>query len=304
MQIIQQQIEDFTASNLVDEFLGWDENTEYILEADTLTSASVAKYGNYYYRNVLASNVGNIPSEHPTKWLRYDVSNKSAMLDVRSQTFSTSDTGDIVVEFARGLIDTLTIGYFTATSITIEHLDALGNVLPTYTQTFNYSVNEDVYDYYSYMYAPYSISVLRNLKVTIPFIGTTIRVTFGAYLGSASCGYLIGGEAYTIGDTQYGVNFSFNSYAVKEFDSFGVLSVKKRSVQDIIDFETSIYSVDLIRLKSRIKEIYNDYVVFILDESDGGYYDNLITLGMVQDVSTVLSNDTLSTISWSVIEAV
>ena len=50
--------------------------------------------------------------------------------------------------------------------------------------------------------------------------------------------------------------------------------------------------------------MYNDVVVFILDERDESNYENMLTLGTVQDASVVLSNAVLYNIAWSVIEVI
>lgn len=306
MQLLSQEIEGLTFSNLTDEYPDYDLNTTYILETSTLSSASVVKYGNYYYRSVTDNNLGFPPDTNPTKWLKFGISNKNALLDLRAQSKSISVGDDLIVEFSRGFIEVLTLGYFEAESITIEHLDALGAPITELTQNIQYSVNDNVFDYWDYIYSDYTIAVDRTVKVDIPSLGSKIRVTFARQpqTNQASCGYLIGGQPVNMGDTLYGVGFNFNSYATKKTDDFGVLSVVKNSVQDVVDFETQIPSSDLTNLKRKIKEVYNDFVVFILDESDRDKYDNLVTFGVIEDTSLVLQNDVTSTISWSVVESI
>ena len=109
-----------------------------------------------------------------------------------------------------------------------------------------------------------------------------------------------------MGETLYGVNFKFNSFATKEFDAFGTLSVLKRGVQDIVDFNTVIQHTEkgLMTTKREIKEVYDDVIAFILDTSETSQYENMITLGTIQDANVVLNNGTVYNIAWSVIEVI
>lgn len=305
MQLLSQEIKELTYSNIVDEYLEWSPTTTYILETSTLSNSSMCKYGNYYYRSVINGNLNYRPDLNPTKWLKYDVSNRDALLDLRALSMSKVTGADLVVEFERGLITTLVLGYFEASVIKIEHLDSLGVVIPSLTQEIEYGANDLVYDYWDYIYSEYTIAVQRTLKVLIPNLGVKIRVTFEKSVNNvASCGYLIGGQPINMGSTSYGVGFNFTSYATKELDSFGTLTITKNNVQELVDFETEIYTYELAQLKRKIKEVYNDYVVFILDEENYSNNDNLITFGVIQDSSIVLSNEKLSIITWSVMESI
>ena len=52
-----------------------------------------------------------------------------------------------------------------------------------------------------------------------------------------------------------------------------------------------------------MKKIYDEIVLFIIDERDVSEYENLMTLGVIQDASVVLENNVESVISFSVVEA-
>lgn len=213
---------------------------------------------------------------------------------------------ELVVEFNRADIDTLVLGNYAATLITVEALDDLGVPIDSVTQTRVYGPNYDVEDYYSYIYSQYTTVTGLDAVFDIPFIGIKIRVTFhNDGLGAeTSCGFLIGGIGTNMGETLYGVGFSFNSYSVKETDDFGVTTILKRGVQDLVDFETEIPSEILQPIKRKIKLIYDEIVVFILDPVDTSVYENMITLGIVDSVSTTLNNSVQTIISWSVQEVI
>ena len=140
----------------------------------------------------------------------------------------------------------------------------------------------------------------------LPLVGEYVEITFNksVEVPYSDCGFLVGGEAIDMGCTIFNVNFNFNSYAVKQFDDFGSLNIVKRGVQDVVDFQTLIPSENVQTLKREIKSIYNDIVMFIVDEREVDTYENILTLGVIQKASVLLKNHDKTTISYSIIEAI
>ena len=125
-----------------------------------------------------------------------------------------------------------------------------------------------------------------------------------ALTGTSSCGYLILGNPVEMGKSLMGVKFSYNSFCNKEVTPFGNLEIKKRCSTRLIDFETIISSNYLPRMRRELKRIYNEIVLFIVDERDNSNYENLMTLGVIQDASVLLENSVESVMTFSVLEAV
>lgn len=305
MQYLAQQITSFLATNLTDTYNDWSSSTTYSFESGTPTNSSVARYGTYYYRSVINSNLNNNPvATENIKWTKYSVSNKYAMLDLAANTKSIYNDGNLYVTFIQNQMTTLTIGNYEADTVTIEILDESDNILWTYTT--DSSVNELVEDYWTYIYTDYGYEIDRAIKIDLPLIGYKVKVTFNKSVESdvTACGYLVGGEAIDMGCTLNGINFKFNSFAFKETDDWGTLTVTKRAVQDLVDFETVIDSNRLQTYKRQLKSIYNDIVVFIVDESENSEYENILTLGVIQDASIVLTDLDKTVISYSVMESI
>lgn len=304
MQYVTQQITSFLSTNLTDTYTDYNPSTTYTFESGTPTNASVARYGSYYYRSLVNGNVGNTPTEtEKIKWLKWEVSNKYAMLDLSAQSKSRY-AGDMYVEFLQGQMKTIGIGNFEAEYLTIEIKDNLGTVLWTY-DTYS-TLNENVTDYYSYIYEDYGYEVDRAFKIDLPLVGYKVKITFhkSADSTTTACGFLVGGVAVNMGKTLCDVNFQFTSYAVKTFDEFGSLTITKRAVQDLVDFETIVKNNQMMTLKREIKKVYNDIVMFIVDENDNSIYENLITLGTIQDAGIVISEFEDTIMSFSIVEAV
>lgn len=306
MQFVFPQVTSFTASDIPEEYADWNASTTYVLEETALTNASVVKFGNYYYRSLTNNNRGFNPVEYLNiKWMVLKVSNTHAMLDIQSQTKTTVNAASFYVEFNRPLLaDTIGFGYLNCSKITVQHFDVLGNEIPEVTQIVEYSANEDVNDYWSYMYTDYTYIRDRAELIRISPAGVKIRITFENSTEVISVGYLVVGEAISMGTSQYGVKFGYTSYAKKETDEYGRLKITKRAVQSLLDFETDVPNTYTPYVRNKVAEIYNDIVMFIIDESPSSLYQNIITLGTIQSADLVIAYPTFSTMSWSIMESV
>ena len=143
-------------------------------------------------------------------------------------------------------------------------------------------------------------------KMDIPLLGKFVKVTFRQQTlnNRSACGYMIGGKPIKMGKALMGVKFSYNSFATKEIGTLGSLEIKKGAVQDIVDFETVISSNYLPRMRRELKKIYNEIVLFIVDEREDSQYENLMTLGVIQDASVLLENGVESVMTFSILEAI
>ena len=308
MQYIKQELTEFTSTNLTDSYPDWSPLTEYIVEPDNaLTLASIARDGSYYYRSVseVEENKGFTPSLYENlKWVKHSVSNKYAMLDMSSNSKSVFEGGDLTVTFLQNQSSILGIGNYEADFITIDILAPDGTtIMWTYNTPSN--TNANVYDYYDYIYEPYNLDQDFTTKINLPIQGRYVRLTFHKLLitNRAACGYLIVGNPVDMGMSLMQPKFGYNSLTTKDISTFGNLDIKKSFVQDIVDFETVIASTYLSRMRRELKKIYDEIVLFIIDERDVSEYENLMTLGVIQDASVVLENNVESVISFSVIEA-
>lgn len=360
MTFLKQGITTLLSSTIAEDYADYNPATTYIYEADdtNLTNASMAVYDKFYWRSYTDNNTGNTPQKGSAYWYAWEVSNRQAMLDLRSTTKSTtaydftesgttttadyqkrqriyddvndkvyncildSTSGtlltnatyfeesslDIVVVFARDYLSSMiAIGNFTTSELKIEYLDATDTVLTEYTQTYTYGVNDTVFDYYDYIYEPYSEAVDRYLKIdTVPF-GTKIRVTIArnTTLNYAECGFLIYGEPIKMGRTLDNPTWTPSSYSTRDFGLSGRLEIVKRAVKDIVSFKTMYESPDFPSLKRKIKANIDEIGVFILDESELSKYENMITLGIMEEPSTTTStNSSHSQINWRILEVV
>lgn len=307
MQYVQQSLTEFTDSNITETYAEYNPSTTYVFEETSPTSASICRYGSYYYRSVVDGNTGFSPVLYDNvKWVKWGVANSHAMLDVSSLTKTVLAGDDIQVTFdITQTDDTVGIGNYEADTVFIELLDALNDTIWSYTVPT--TLNNGVYDWYTWTYAAYEYETDKGIAVKFPpNTGTQMRITFNSYIDSTqtSCGFMVVGKAIDMGFTTDSVSWKFNSYALRKTDDFGTMTITKRSVQDVVDFTTVIDSSLFSTYKRKIKSVYNDIMLFIVDESETSEHENLITLGVIQDAHPILSNMDKTTITWSVIEAI
>ncbi|WBC28530.1 hypothetical protein TPMD03_56 [Thiohalocapsa phage LS06-2018-MD03] len=272
MIYVPQSITEFTYSNIPNLTDLWSESTSYAV-------GDLARVGNYLYKSTLSSNLNNKPLESlGVYWIEWDIANEYAMLDLLDET-KTEWTGDGIVEFTRGSKDTLGIGNFTASLITIEYLDSLGNVIGD-TDTYSYSNNGNVYDVWTYGYGGFTDSVSEAIYVPIRRVGVKIRVTFSKNGNATNCGFMVAGVAIDGGITLDKVSFPDKR-------------VGSRSVS-VADFTTSVPRNQLMRKTTEAKKLINDTMLFIIDNQDNSDHKNMIILGTMtkcSSVGEVLSNN-------------
>lgn len=296
MRFVKQAITNYTSTTVTPEYPDWSSTTTYNIGDNVL-------YGNYIWKNSFTSNINNIPSDESPYWVKFGTSNYYSLIDPQSKTKTTVVGNDLIVKFPANYIDTIAIGYFTAATVRIENLDASNNVL--LTQEYNQSINEDVFDYYDYIYAPYSDSTDKAKYFNIIKAGTQIRVSFlkGSYSG-VSVGFLVGGTAVNMGKTVENVKLGWQSFSLRNTDEFGVMSITKRADQDLIDFETAIDTVNLMSLRRKAKQYKDEIVAFIIDDTESSIFENIVTLGVMQEMQPVATNNDKTILTWSVLESI
>lgn len=308
MEYIPQQIISFTSSNISETYPDWNPLTTYTVEADdsTLTSASMVTYGTFIYRSLVAGNQGFNPEEYlNVKWVKHSISNRRAMLDLSAQSKSYVTGGDLTVVFPQNLMTTLGIGNYDASYVLVEIL-ALDQVTVLWSYQTPKNINSKVVDYWSYIFEPYVFEVDKATKIDLPLYGEYVRVTFYRQpdTNQSACGYCIGGIPVSLGGTAADVEFGFNSYATKETDSFGTLTIVKRAVQDVVSFTTLVNVEDTISTRRTVKSIYNDILLYVLDTSVNSIHENMMILGTIETCKVAHKGSSKTTLAWTILEAI
>ena len=295
MEFVPQSITSYTSPQLTPEYSDWSNATTYIV-------GNKVNYGNYTWICSFAGSLNFEPNESSPHWTKWGTSNYWSLIDLRSQTLTVVNS-DFVVEFDKIGIETLVIGYFKGTSILVEVLDSLDNVV--FTETFSNPRREGLPSYLAWIHAKFIDYSSRSKVFYLPLFGSKIRVTFskGSY-SNVQVGFMVGGRSTQMGKTIEGVKLGRTSYTIKNTDEFGITTITSRAKRKYHDFETSVSS-DVAMQTLRIIENYEDIVMaFVIDNNVNSKYENIVTLGVYESVEPLATNNDKTILSWTVIETI
>ena len=295
MEFVPQTITSYTSPQLTPEYSNWSNATSYIVGNKVI-------YGNYIWICSFAGSLNFEPKENSPHWTKWGVSNYWSLIDLRSQTLTVVNS-DFVVEFDKIGIETLVIGYFKGTSILVEVLDSLDNVV--FTETFSNPRREGLPSYLNWIHAKFIDYSSRSKVFYLPLFGSKVKVTFskGSY-SNVQVGFMVGGRSTQMGKTIEGVKLGRTSYTIKNTDEFGITTIISRAKRKYHDFETSVDSNAAMNTL-RIIENYEDTVMaFIIDNNPNSVYENIVTLGVYESVEPLATNNDKTVLSWTVIEMI
>ncbi len=298
MLILDQQIEEYVSINIDTRYANWSAGATY-------NFGDIAFDDHYYYKSIIDSNIGLRPSTNSEQWLRWDVSNRYAQIDMQARTVTTCDSSSktgglppftLISEFQNDRYDAIALGTIFASSILIEIVSE-SSVVAWSTIVDMTRRRPDVVDWYTYYFLPLPDEETINsenffFRLPIYSSSYTIRVTLEEKSGSSSCAYMICGNSVYIGDTLFGVNLGIVDYSNKEIDKFGILDLTRRESRQTMDVDI-VYDAGNINIVNReIREHLGRVCLFVNDESEDSKYENLLLLGMIDDFTTILSSPT------------
>ena len=283
MIFVEQVITEFTYSNITETVEAWNPTTEYLV-------GDKARVGSYHYKSTYGTeaipNLGKEPlSNLGLAWIKLEnePSNTYACLDPYEET-KTTWTADGILEFERGAKNTLGIGNFQASQVTIEYRNDLGTVLDT--QVFDFLSNEYVFDEWDMLYADFSNSTSKVIFLPLLRLGTKIRITFSRDGQSTYCGYLHAGKAIDMGITLNGVSFPFTTIGTKR--------VK------VANFNTMIEKNRVLVKADEASALINEPMLFIIDESESSSHQNMVIIGKIKQCSPDATVSTMNQIAWQI----
>lgn len=200
----------------------WASGTAYAVGARVILTATHRRY------EALVASTGVNPATDPTKWLDLGPTNRWAMFDDRVGT-ATTRTGSLQVVLAPGATDGVALIDTNAESATVT-LTVSGTTLYIKTQSFNVG-GTAIDNWFSWFFEPVGRkSSLLFLDVPVYEAGVlTVTVARDNPADLVSCGALLLGRQFTIGETEHGADIGIIDYSRKETDQFGVTSVVERA---------------------------------------------------------------------------
>jgi len=310
MIVIKQDIIEYQSININTTHPNWDVATTY-------TFGDIRFEGHYYYRSVIDGNIGLKPSENPNEWLKWSVSNRYAQIDLRSSTAtewnaSTATVpadGALISTFENRSYDTLSFGGIDAERIEIDIFDASGGFVVSYTSTVYPRPNSN--NWWGYYFDLFDTTIATGISTDASLIfrmpsiqGGHIETRVIARDGTAKVGYMIGGNEIYVGDSLFGVSLGIEDNSQIEKDDFGVTRITKRAANTFMDIDVIFPSMQVKMMERKALSVTGQVCLFIGDEAQYSKYEHLTNLGYIESYTTVLSNPTMTTASYSVKETI
>ena len=181
------------------------------------------------YESIKDDNLGNTPSSSPTFWTKLGSTNPRKCFDEKVGT-QTERSGSITFSLTPGMIvDGVAFFNLDAVSVDIVVTDPVdGDV---YTETIDLLSTENVYDGYTYYFAPF-IFIRNFVRSELPPYSTaTIHVTINAEsdTATAKCGEIVFGQKDHVGGAEYGAGLEVLDFSLVKEDAYGDLEITKRS---------------------------------------------------------------------------
>ena len=200
----------------------WNAGTAYAVGTKVILASTHRRY------EALGASTGINPASDPTKWLDPGPTNRWAMFDDRVGTAATR-TGSLQVVLVPGAIDAVALIDTDAESATVT-LTVDGVTTYDRTQSFNLGGNA-IDNWFSWFFEPIGRkSSLLFLDVPVYANGVvSVTIVRDNPADTVSCGTLIVGRQFSIGETEHGADIGIIDYSRKEADQFGVVSVVERA---------------------------------------------------------------------------
>lgn len=278
-----------TASNVPEtDYAEWVSGTTYALGARVIR----ASQHKIYQRAV--AGAGTTPPETDTaNWVEIGATNRWAMFDGKVGTV-TSQATSISVTLTPGRINSLALLNVDASTVDVALVVAGDTV---YSASIDLDSGAKVGNWYDYFYEPIyqqDTVIITDLVdaalLDIPSYGDgVLTVTLSRTAGTVSCGLMVVGMVYEIGDTAMGASVSIRDYSRKEADEFGNYTIVQRSYSKKISAQIIVpreRSDEVVRNVSRYRATN---MVWIGSDT----YGSLIVYGFAADWRLSFSNSVI-----------
>jgi hypothetical protein len=249
------------------------------------------------YESLQNANTGHALTD-TTWWLKIGSTNPWRVFDAKVGS-QTERTGSIYYELEPGIIEGIAFFNLDASSINIVFTDPTDGEV--YNETINLISTSNVFDGYSYCFAPFLIT-RATVKTNLPPYGlASLQITIKTELDTetAKCGEIVLGRVLEFGNTQYGAGFEIIDYSRKDVDDFGNFSVVERAFSKRIPIDVSVENAILGYLKQTLEDYRATPVVCIPTEVENLQGPFLI-YGYYRTAKTVVPypNHSILTIEW------
>jgi hypothetical protein len=239
----------------------------------TLGQRSLGSDGMVYESIFATGHSGNDPTlaASSTYWGLRGVINKLAMFDARVGT-QTTFANYIEVEVTLGdIADLLSLRNMDAFQVTVTGTDPVEGIV---FGPETYLLQEDVGDWWEYLYSPIVQSPELLVLDLPPYASAVWKVKIDNTGGTAKCGLFVMGPALEAGDAEVGASDELDDFSSADPDQFGVRDIVERDYADDASF-TVYVDADIAPLFRRTLAARRAQpTLFVLDDTrpDAQYY--------------------------------
>lgn len=274
------------------DYPAWVNSTAYVIGERVLLD-------HHIYEALAAAAAGVKPGEEvvtpesPAKWQDLGMDNRWRMFDSKVESLTTNP-GTIEVTIRPGaVVNSLALFNLQGKSVTVSMVDAVEGEV--YRKEISL-VDAGVTNWYDWFFEP--IGRRTDLVVLdMPAYGSAdIVVTIDAGSATAAAGHVVIGSIRSIGTALYGSSVGINDYSRKSTDEFGNTVVIQRSFSNRADFDITLDTSEVTRVRRLLAELRATPVVWIGEET----YEATILFGFYKDFQIVFSGPTVSDCSITV----
>lgn len=234
-----------------------------------------------------------VDKDHPAKWQDRGMDNRWRMFDDKVESLTTNP-GTIEVRIRPGaVINSMALFNLQGKSVTITMIDPVDGEV--YRKTLGL-VDAGVTNWYDWFFEP----IGKRTDVVVldmpPYGSADIVLIIDAGAEVAAIGHTVIGAVKRIGTALYGTSVGINDYSRKSTDEFGNTIVIQRSFSNRAEFDVTLDTSEVTRVRRLLAELRATPVVWIGEES----YEATILFGFYKDFQIVFSGPTVSDCSITV----
>lgn len=281
------------SSNVAEtDYAAWVSGTSYSV-GNRVIRTSVHKV----YERVVAGAGTTAPESDATNWLEVGPTNRWEMFDAKVGT-TTENASSITVVLQPGRINSLALLNLDASTVDVS---LVVDAIEIYSASIDLDSGTKIGNWYDYFYEPIyqqDTVTLTDLVdaalLDVPAYSTgTLTVTIARTAGTVSCGQLVVGLDYYLGETAMGASVSIRDFSRKDVDTYGNYTIIQRGYSKKV-------STDIIVDRSRSDEVVRNisrYRSTPMVWIGSGVYGSLIVYGFASDWRLNFANSVISNLS-------
>lgn len=232
-----------------------------------------------------------VPGESESDWLRLGYANRYRMFFDGRDSPTTAEGSLDVTLFSPEIVTTVALLGLTGVTATLIVDDPLEGVVYEREEAL---VDIGVPDYWEWHFLPYSRVENVVFDGIPPYAGANISVSVDTATesGTAAIGRIIAGVETSLGITLLNPRVEMLDFSTKERDPFGNLTLVKRRVINLVDYDVTYMSGQFDHIVRTLRRIASEPTLFIGTKRQ--QYRELIVFGVFRSAIATIPGHCIS----------